>query len=147
MPERMTPEALAADIDKIADGYAGDGRQCADAGDRAGARIHSAIVTTYRTDAQRIRKLLGPPWAAMAAQLAELQREREQAIAGGWTADATRRVAEISADNAMLRGEAEALAEVREVIGAYESEELNPITAFGDIVKILRPDLDGGRHD
>jgi hypothetical protein len=36
---------------------------------------------------------------------------------------------------------------VREVIGAYESEELNPITAFGDIVKILRPDLDGGRHD
>jgi hypothetical protein len=104
-------------------------------------------ATGYGECAVLLSAKLAPAWAAMAAQLAELQREREQAIAGGWTADATRRVAEISADNAMLRGKAEDLARVREVVGAYENEELNPITAFGEVVRILRPDLDGGRHD
>jgi hypothetical protein len=145
MPDPLTPEALASELEEIAGEWRASARKRDVGHHDRDIELAEARGADYVIAA--IREKLIPAWAAMAAQMAELQREREQAIAGGWTADATRRVAEISADNAMLRGEAETLAEVREVIGAYENEELNPIAAFGNIVKILRPELDGGRHE
>lgn len=72
------PMALAAELDKIADGFAGDGRKCADAGDQTGARIYSAIATTYRADAERIRERLAPAWDALAARLAGAQAALEE---------------------------------------------------------------------
>lgn len=108
-PEAATPPmALADEVDKIADGFAGDGRKCADAGDQTGARIYSAIATTYRADADRIRERLAPQWDALAARLADTETERdiERAEAKRLRADKSHLEARVTALTQALEREA-----------------------------------------
>jgi hypothetical protein len=114
----LTPEALAAEIDKIAESYAQERQRCAASGDQQGAAVNSAINVTYRADAKRIRERLVPAWTAKDA--AGRERIAKMALAG--------ELAEVRADRdrlqALIRaGQSQPAALASEVLALRKERE------------------------
>jgi hypothetical protein len=126
----LTPEALAAEIDKIAESYAEERRRCEASGDQQGKAVNSAINVTYRADAKRIRETLVPAWdakdgevSAALATVARWRHDNQRLIEERDAAQGRERMATMALDEELAEVRAERDALAAELVQLRESAE------------------------